>query len=61
MGTKTFCIRMEVHGELFTRGLNTVCMKGEEGIATAVFEGAEIISGSGKDNKANIPLDVNSK
>lgn len=34
---KTFCIIMEVHEELFTRGLSTVSMKGEEGIASAVL------------------------
>lgn len=28
---------MEVYGELFTRGLNTVSMKGEEGIASALL------------------------
>lgn len=27
IGKRTFCIRMEVHGELFTRGLNAVSMK----------------------------------
>lgn len=35
MGKRTFCIRMEVHGEHFTRGLNTVSMK--EGIASTVL------------------------
>lgn len=37
IGKRTFCIIMEVYGELFTRGLNTVSMKGEEGIASALL------------------------
>lgn len=27
IGKRTFCIKMEVRGELFTRGLNAVSMK----------------------------------
>lgn len=66
IGNRIFCIRVEVHEELFTRGLNTVSMKGRGRHCKGrgrhcSFEGAEKISDSGKDNKANIPLDVGSK